>query len=66
MGCDGVWEKKSNDEMVAWIYDRLNVKMSLNEILQQLLQTECLSTDYTQSGGLGCDNMTAILVTFGN
>ena len=34
MGCDGVWEKKTNDEMVAWIYDRLNAKMSMNEILQ--------------------------------
>ena len=20
MGCDGVWEKKSNEEMVAWVY----------------------------------------------
>ena len=23
MGCDGIWETKSNDEMVAYIYDRL-------------------------------------------
>ena len=20
MGCDGIWEKKSNEEMVAWVY----------------------------------------------
>lgn len=20
MGCDGVWEQKSNEEMVAWVY----------------------------------------------
>lgn len=23
MGCDGVWEIKSNEEMVAWIYEKL-------------------------------------------
>ena len=23
MGCDGIWEKKSNDEMVEWIYDQM-------------------------------------------
>ncbi len=23
MGCDGVWEQKSNDEMVAWVYKKL-------------------------------------------
>ena len=23
MGCDGVWETKSNDEMVEWIYGKL-------------------------------------------
>ena len=23
MGCDGIWEKKSNEEMVAWVYDKL-------------------------------------------
>jgi serine/threonine protein phosphatase PrpC len=23
MGCDGVWERKSNEEMVEWIYKML-------------------------------------------
>ena len=23
MGCDGVWETKDNDEMVEWVYRRL-------------------------------------------
>ena len=23
MGCDGIWEKKSNEEMVAYVYDKL-------------------------------------------
>jgi len=24
MGCDGIWEKQSNEEAVAWVYDQIN------------------------------------------
>lgn len=52
MGCDGVWERKSNEEMVAWIYERLQHKESadLNAICSELLKKECLSPDHTQTG----------------
>jgi serine/threonine protein phosphatase PrpC len=30
MGCDGVWERKSNEQMVAWIYERLNQGQDIN------------------------------------
>ena len=23
MGCDGIWERKSNEEMVEWVYSKL-------------------------------------------
>jgi serine/threonine protein phosphatase PrpC len=23
MGCDGIWERKSNEEMVEWVYKQL-------------------------------------------
>jgi len=26
MGCDGVWETKSNEEMVEWVYNKLGDK----------------------------------------
>ena len=26
MGCDGVWETKTNDEMVEWVYKKLDGK----------------------------------------
>jgi len=67
MGCDGVWERKTNEEMVAWIYERLNnnkEKADLKEICADLLKNECLSPDHAQTGGLGCDNMTCILIVF--
>lgn len=30
MGCDGIWEKKSNEEMVAWVYEKLNGKENVS------------------------------------
>lgn len=24
MGCDGIWEKKSNEEAVKWVYEQIN------------------------------------------
>lgn len=53
MGCDGVWERKSNDQMVQWIYDQLKgdkQNADLKEICSDLLKNECLSHDYTQTG----------------
>lgn len=67
MGCDGIWEKKTNEEMVEWVYSKLGKNKknaNLEAIITELLQKECLSEDHTQSNGLGCDNMTAILIVF--
>lgn len=50
MGCDGVWEQKSNEEMVDWIYRKLGSKpyaANLSEIVEELLKKECLSPDHT-------------------
>jgi serine/threonine protein phosphatase PrpC len=50
MGCDGVWEQKSNEEMVEWIYRRCDNKMAntdLTEVVSDLLKKECLSPDHT-------------------
>lgn len=68
MGCDGVWEQKSNEEMVAWLYKKLGsnpYKADLEDVISDLLKNECLSPDHTQTAGLGCDNMTCIIIVFG-
>ena len=51
MGCDGIWETKSNDEMVEYIYDRLKKKKELKTIVEELLH-DIISPDYTQTGML--------------
>lgn len=49
MGCDGIWETKTNDEMVEYIYDRLKQKKELKAIVEELLH-DIISPDYTQTG----------------
>ena len=65
MGCDGIWEKKSNEEMVEWVYEQLkeqgNDKDALKNIVTNLLN-ETIAKDVASSGGVGCDNMTCILI----
>ena len=46
MGCDGVWEQKTNEEMVAWVYQRIKEGKDNKEIAKELLM-ECLSPDQT-------------------
>ena len=62
MGCDGIWEVKSNGDMVDWIKKRLSKEVSHTSIVEELLD-ELVSKD---SGNLyGMDNMSTILVKFG-
>jgi len=49
MGCDGIWETKSNEEMVEYIYDRLKQKKELKAIVEELLN-DIISPDYAQTG----------------
>jgi len=40
MGCDGIWEKKSNEEMVEGVYSKLGPNKNtadLKEIITDLL-----------------------------
>jgi hypothetical protein len=40
MGCDGVWERKSNEEMVEWVYAKLGASKAdadLKSICSDLL-----------------------------
>ena len=73
MGCDGIWEKKSNEEMVEYIYEKLkeekekanhNYKdIDLQKIVNELL-LDSLADDVKEAQGVGCDNMTCILMVF--
>ena len=63
LACDGVWDVLTCEQCVTFIYDRLRLKTPLRVLVEQLLD-RCLASDVSSSGGLGCDNMTCVLVCF--
>ncbi|KAK0180948.1 hypothetical protein PV327_003276 [Microctonus hyperodae] len=60
LACDGIWEIKSNKEVVKFIKKRINSTEKLSAICETLFD-ECLAR---LSNNFGCDNMTAVLVKF--
>ena len=48
IGCDGIWETKTNQEMVDFVIERLNKKVDLQEIVKELLY-DIISPDYTKT-----------------
>jgi len=63
MGCDGIWERKTNEEMVAWVYDSMLKKKDLKETVSDLL-LESISPSIAETQGTGCDNMTCVIIKF--
>lgn len=62
LACDGIWDVLSNEEVVEFIRSRIALKMEPEHICEELM-TRCLAPD-CQMGGLGCDNMTVVLICF--
>jgi len=63
MGCDGIWERKSNEEMVEYVYDKMKENMELKDIVAQLLN-DTIAPSIAETQGIGCDNMTCVLINF--
>ena len=60
LACDGIWDVMTSQQCVDFVYQRLD-RMELRAIVEEMLDY-CLAPDVTSMGGLGCDNMTAVLV----
>lgn len=61
MGCDGIWEVKSNKDMVEWVDKRLKENKEKGMILEDLLN-ELVAKEKGMEYGM--DNMSSILITF--
>jgi protein phosphatase 2C family protein 2/3 len=58
VACDGIWDVMSNDAVVAFVRSRLLRGVHPNAVCEMLMDA-CLSTS---PFGLGCDNMSVIIV----
>jgi len=74
LACDGIWDVKSSQEAITFMMDKLYKgnftprQKSLNDMEKSmaLLLDDCCASDLASSQGLGCDNMTAIIVEINN
>lgn len=62
VACDGIWDVMSNEEVVEFVRQRLRQSVPLVDICNALMH-HCLSP---HPFGLGCDNMSVIVVVFNN
>ena len=61
MGCDGVYETKSSQEIVDFFYKEFWSGSKISPSIEKLLDELC-SPDYMKTEGIGCDNMTCIVI----
>lgn len=61
MGCDGIWESKSSEEMVEWVKEQIGSRRALGKILEELLDSLVAKVTNAESG---TDNMSSILIKF--
>ncbi|CAJ0580820.1 unnamed protein product, partial [Mesorhabditis spiculigera] len=61
VACDGIWDVMNNQEVADFCRDRLAKGREPQLICEELLN-RCLSPD-AQMAGLGCDNMTVVLIS---
>jgi len=60
IGCDGIWECLTNQQIAEFLHDKLQEGKSNSKAVEDLLDN-ILAPD--TSTGIGCDNMTCILLT---
>jgi serine/threonine protein phosphatase PrpC len=65
MGCDGVYETQSNQQIIDFFCKEFKATSgnSLKPAVEKYLDSNC-SPDYVKTEGAGCDNMTCIAIKF--
>ena len=65
IGCDGIWDCLKNQEACDFVSKRLkdNPKIQVSKIVEEMMDS-IIAKDLYSENGLGCDNMTCIVIVF--
>ncbi|KAI0320171.1 phosphatase 2C-like domain-containing protein, partial [Amylostereum chailletii] len=65
LACDGIWDCLSSQQVVNVIRLQISEGKELPEICENICEL-CLAPDTTSGAGIGCDNMTVLIVALLN
>ena len=65
LACDGIWDCLSSQQVVDFIRLRVSEGKELQEIGEEMCE-HCLAPDTSSGAGIGCDNMTVLIVALLN
>jgi protein phosphatase 2C family protein 2/3 len=65
LACDGIWDCLSSQQVVDFIRLKVSEGKDLNEIGEEMCE-HCLAPDTSSGAGIGCDNMTVLIVAILN
>lgn len=61
LACDGIWDCLSSQDVVNFVRYQVSQGKELTEI-GEMICDHCLAPDTTSGAGIGCDNMTVLIV----
>ncbi|PFH55801.1 hypothetical protein XA68_17584 [Ophiocordyceps unilateralis] len=62
LACDGIWDCQSSQAVVEFVRRGIAAKQDLDKICENMMDN-CLASN-SETGGVGCDNMTMVIVGF--
>lgn len=63
IACDGIWDCLTSQEAVNMVGDLMPKAKKLSGVIEEMFE-KIIASDVASSGGVGCDNMTCIIVDF--
>lgn len=64
LACDGIWDCQSSQAVVEFVRRGIAAKQELDKICENMMDN-CLASN-SETGGVGCDNMTMLIIGFLN